>query len=83
MCLIAAHREAALPGVGGNVFLADGGDLDIIAALDEGKQFPKFGGVALDFQRDGAVVLVFHPAGQLQALGRIPGRGLCSGPGVT
>ena len=66
MCLIAAHREAALPGVRGNVFLADGGDLDIIAALDEANSFRNLTGSPWTSSVTEPSSSFFHPAGQLQ-----------------
>ena len=68
----AAHPEIPLPWVGGEVALAERGDLDIVAALDEGEQLKEEGRVALHFQCDRAVVFVFHPAGQAEALGGVP-----------
>ena len=70
---IPPHREAPLPGVRRQIFLPDAGDLDIVAFLDEGEQGHKFVRAALHFQRDAAVVLVLHPAGELQRLGRVAG----------
>ena len=69
----AAHPEIPLPWVGGEVALAERGDLDIVAALDEGEQLEEEGRVALHLQRDRAVVLVLHPAGEAKALGGVPG----------
>ena len=68
---VAAHPEIPFPWVGGEVALADGSNLDIVAALDEGEQLKEEGRVALHFQCDRAVVFVFHPAGQIQQLGGI------------
>ena len=48
----AAHPEIPLPWVGGEVALADGSNLDIVAALDEGEQLEEEGRVALHLQRD-------------------------------
>lgn len=67
------YREAPLPWVGRQILLADAGDLDIIAFLDHGEQPQELFRVALHFQRHAAVVLVLHPAGQFQRLGRIAG----------
>ena len=70
---VAAHPEIPFPRVRGEVALAERGDLDIIAALDEGEQLEEEGRVALHLQRDRAVVLVLHPAGEAKALGGVPG----------
>ena len=69
----AAHPEIPFPRVRGEVALADGSNLDIVAALDEGEQLKEEGRVALHFQCDRAVVFVFHPAGQAEALGGVVG----------
>ena len=70
---VAAHPEIPFPRVRGEVALVERGDLDIIAALDEGEQLKEEGRVALHFQCDRAVVFVFHPAGQAEALGGVVG----------
>mgnify|MGYP003236552892 FL=1 len=68
---VAAHPEIPLPRVRGEVALADGSNLDIVAALDEGEQLEEEGRVALHLQRDRAVVLVLYPAGEAEALGGV------------
>ena len=68
---VSAHRKAAFPGIRGQVFFADAGDLDIVAFLDHVEQLREFFLAALYFQRHAAVVLVLHPAGQFQRLGGI------------
>ena len=70
--LIPLHREAALPRVGRDILAADAGDLDIVAFLDHGEQGDEFVRVALHFQRYAAIVLVLHPAGQVEGLRGVP-----------
>ena len=70
---IAPDREAPVPGIEGDFFGLDAGDLDKTAGGNHIEEPGKEVGVPLDFQGDAAVVLVFHPAGEAQLAGGIPG----------
>ena len=66
---VAAHPEIPFPRVRGEVALADGSNLDIVAALDEGEQLKEEGRVALHFQ---CCLLYTSPSPRDATLSRMP-----------